>query len=121
MSEEIAWLQGDVFEELSAGDLLIANLFLHHFTDQQLGELAQRMREFQAICISEPWRSRISLSEGYALWPLVNRVTRHDMVVSIRAGFVRGELPELLGLDARWKIEEQVSLLGACRLIAYRL
>ena len=120
LSAEIGWIQGDVFEYLGEGDLLAANLFLHHFKDGRLRELGERVRKFKALCFSEPRRSRWAILEGYALVPFVNRVTRHDMMVSVRAGFVRGELPELLGLGAGWEVREEVSLLGACRLLAWR-
>ena len=78
------------------------------------------VRSFGVLCFSEPWRSRLALAEGYAMCPVVNRVTRHDMLVSIRAGFVPGELAELLGLGSGWVVREDVSLLGACRLLAWR-
>ena len=53
--------------------------------------------------------------------PLAGEVTRHDMPASIRAGFVCGELPSLLGLDpAHWNIEEKESGRGSLRLIASR-
>jgi 2-polyprenyl-3-methyl-5-hydroxy-6-metoxy-1,4-benzoquinol methylase len=120
LSAEIGWIQGDVFEYLGEGDVLAANLFLHHFEDERLRELGERMQEFKALCFSEPRRSRRAILEGYALVPFVNRVTRHDMMVSVRAGFVRGELRELLGLGAGWEVREEVSLLGACRLLAWR-
>ncbi len=59
--------------------------------------------------------------QGVSLWPLLNRVTRYDMLVSIRAGFRRGELPALLGLErAEWELEERCTLRGAYRLSARR-
>ncbi|NNC87531.1 MAG: hypothetical protein HKN82_03605 [Akkermansiaceae bacterium] len=120
LDERIGWRQGDVSEGLGGGDVLAANLFLHHFEDGRLRELGAAAREFRAVCFSEPWRSRLALAEGYAMCPFVTRVTRHDMLVSIRAGFVRGELPDLLGLGAGWEVREEVSLLGAYRLLAWR-
>ncbi len=124
LPEKVAWETGNAFEKLDElsgpGSVLAANLFLHHFEDSELRELGVKMRRFPVLCFSEPWRSRLALAEGYLLCPFVNRVTRHDMVVSIRAGFKRGEMPVLLGLGDDWEIREEVSLLGACRLLAWR-
>lgn len=125
IDEGVEWVEGDVFEVL--GEVLgreavvVANLFLHHFEDARLRELGGMLRDCEAICVSEPLRSRLALAEGGALWPLVNRVTRHDIMVSIRAGFRRGELPALLGLDSgEWEVREQCTLLGACRVLAWK-
>lgn len=144
LPQKVEWVEGNVFEVL--GDLIedgagaggpssiqesadrgqspmvvIANLFLHHFKDEELRELGALLRGCEGLCISEPRRSRLAEAEGYALFPLVNSVTRHDMMVSIRAGFCRGELPDLLGLvAAEWEIREQETLLGAYRLLACR-
>lgn len=124
LRDGIDWVRGDVFLSLPGvggeRDVLVANLFLHHFEDGRLEQLGPLLRRFKALCISEPWRSRTALAGGYALFPFVNRVTRHDMPVSIRAGFVPGELPRLLGLGSEWHAREEVSLLGACRLLAWK-
>jgi hypothetical protein len=48
------------------------------------------------------------------LFPFVNEVTRHDMVVSIRAGFKHSELAAMLGLDFSW--HEKRGLFGGIRL-----
>jgi hypothetical protein len=48
-------------------------------------------------------------------------VTRHDMPASIRAGFRRGELPALLGLDSKkWILRELSHWRGSLRLVASR-
>jgi hypothetical protein len=48
-------------------------------------------------------------------------VTRHDMPASIRAGFRKGELAALLGLDrSAWIIEETETLRGSLRFSATR-
>jgi hypothetical protein len=51
---------------------------------------------------------------------LINRITKHDMMVSIRAGFRNGELRKLLDLGDEWKWKEEVSLLGGLRVLAWR-
>ena len=89
------WREGDVFGVLKEGigGVVVANLFLHHFEDEQLAEMGRLLEGCEVICVSEPWRSRLAMLEGRFLFPFVNGVTRHDMMVSIRAGFRRGELP----------------------------
>jgi hypothetical protein len=97
-----------------------ANLFLHHLSDAQLGRLGGLLRDCDALCFCEPWRSRWALFEGGLLYPFVGRVTRHDMMVSIRAGFRRGELPRLLGLGEEWTVQEQCTMMGAYRMLAWK-
>ena len=125
----VEWISGDIFETLPAlfenrsggNTAIIANLFLHHFESDALASLGRLIQAAGFLCFSEPYRSRLALAEGAFLTPFVNRVTRHDMPVSIRAGFRPGELPDLLKLDrARWDVRETVSGLGACRLLASR-
>jgi 2-polyprenyl-3-methyl-5-hydroxy-6-metoxy-1,4-benzoquinol methylase len=122
LPEGIGWRQGDVFEVLGDGveGVVAANLFLHHLSDEELEKLGGLVSKCQVLCFSEPWRSRWALLEGALLWPFVSRVTRHDMMVSIRAGFRTGELPELLGLGDEWTIQEQCTKLGAYRLLAWK-
>jgi len=119
---EGAWLAGDLFETLpeAEGEVVVANLILHHFKDEALARLGELLKDRRRLVMVEPWRSRISLAEGYALFPFVNEVTRHDMMVSIRAGFRRGELRKLLKLSEDWEWREEVSLLGGIRVLAWR-
>ena len=122
LPEGIGWRQGDVFDVLGDGveGGVAANLFLHHLSDEELEKLGGLVSKCQVLCFSEPWRSRWALLEGALLWPFVGRVTRHDMMVSIRAGFRTGELPTLLGLGDGWTIQEQCTKLGAYRLLAWK-
>ena len=106
--------------ELIVAGVVVANLFLHHHKDTELATLGRMLNQCEVICVSEPWRSGLARVEGALLGPLVNEVTRHDMRVSIRAGFRRGELPALLGLGHGWEVREQCTPLGACRMLAWR-
>jgi hypothetical protein len=102
----------DVFDWLSAGDpaeVVIANLFLHHFEDERLAGLlrtiAGRARRFIAL---EPRRAPLPLLCSRLLWVIgCNRVTRHDAVVSVRAGFSGGELSTLWPDKSNWQLTEQ--------------
>ncbi len=119
----VTWICGDLFEELPrlAGDALVANLFWHHFSDEQLADLAKAVGGFRVVLASEPLRARFPQALGALLVPFVNYVTEHDMFISIRAGFRPGELPRRWRLDsAKWTVEEPTGFLGACRLIARR-
>jgi hypothetical protein len=120
----IDWRQGDVFDELLAasGGVLVANLFLHHLDDSSLERLGFLLGSFDAICINEPHRSSSAMWQSRLLLPFVNSVTRHDMPVSIRAGFRKGELPALLGLTADvWRVREETTWRGALRVLAWRI
>lgn len=121
---QIVWDQRDVFDALAgaSGGILAANLFLHHFEDPDLRRFRPFLENFEVICLNEPYRSAQSLLDARIMLPFVGRVTKHDMIVSIRAGFVIGELPALLGLDpARWRIREETSWRGGLRVLASRL
>jgi SAM-dependent methyltransferase len=87
----------DAFAFLCAGgsfDAIVANLFLHHLRDDRLAPLlacaAHRTRTFIAC---EPQRARSALAASRLVGLLgANKVTRHDAVASVRAGFRDGEL-----------------------------
>jgi SAM-dependent methyltransferase len=75
-------------------DAIFANLFLHHFRDGALRELlaliSARTTRFAAC---EPRRSSVALWGSRLLFFLgCNEVTRHDAVVSVRAGFAGDEI-----------------------------
>lgn len=102
----------DVLEWLAAPatsrwDLVVANLFVHHFTDEQLARLfaglASRARAF--FCC-EPRRSRFALT-GSRLVGLLGAgpVARFDAVTSVHAGFTGGELTALWPADG-WRMNE---------------
>jgi hypothetical protein len=105
-------LAADAFEWLAdprtpAFDAIVANLFLHHFEGAWLERLlalaAARCRTFVAC---EPRRSRVALT-GARLLGVVgcNDVSRHDAVVSVRAGFAGTELTALWPREG-WMCQE---------------
>lgn len=90
-------------------DVIVANLFLHHFDAAGLSALlrglAQRTRAFIAC---EPRRSRPALLGSHLLALIgCNDVTRHDAVVSVRAGFRDHELSAAWPDRAAWILAEQ--------------
>jgi ubiquinone/menaquinone biosynthesis C-methylase UbiE len=100
----------DVFEWRPArADLIVANLFLHHFTDARLRELLRLIAEgagwFVAI---EPHRFALPWLCGQMLWFIgASGVTRHDGVASIAAGFVRQEISALWPDPENWQLTER--------------
>lgn len=119
----IEWISGNFFETLSqtSADILVGSLILHHFTDEALREIGNKMQGFRCLAFCEPFRGRIPLVFSSLSRPFTGEVTRHDMPVSIRAGFRCGELPALLGLHPSfWKISESSHWRGSLRLIASR-
>ena len=119
----IIWRRGDVFETPAPekGGVLVANLFLHHFEETSLLALGRWIRNFDVLVFNEPDRSRLPHVLGGLMHPWINRVTRHDMHVSIDAGFVTGEIRRFLGLDPEfWQMSETSTWRGARRIVAWR-
>ncbi len=120
---ESVWMQGDVLASAwPEAEIVVANLFLHHFDPASLAQLGARLSaKCRVVLASEPARRRRHLVQGALLsvLALLSRVTRHDMRISIRAGFLSNELPHALGLDG-WKCKTDTTLLGAYRLCAQR-
>ena len=120
----IQWRSGDFFETLPhcEADVCVGSLILHHFSDGALRDLGTRLHSFRCIAFCEPLRSRLPLALSALSSVFMGEVTRHDMPVSIWAGFRPGELPALLGLDSKnWELSESCHWRGSLRLIASRL
>ncbi len=101
----------------------LANFILHQFTDEQLAGLGARLRRNARVIVAcETARRVIHLRQVWLLRPLgINRVSWHDARVSIRAGFLGEELPDLLGLHPEsWRIQCHTTTRGAYRMIAVR-
>ncbi|MDX1680679.1 MAG: class I SAM-dependent methyltransferase [Akkermansiaceae bacterium] len=123
LEPRVEWVQGDVLDSppVAGGGVLIANLILHHFTDGQLRDLGSFVRRFDFLVINEPRRARLPMALSRLATPFVNGITRHDMRVSIEAGFVAGEMPRLLGLsDEEYGIRESSTWRGSQRVLACR-
>lgn len=116
----------DVLEFLAAPgqplDAIVANLFLHHLTEAELRRLfalaANRAPLFVAC---EPRRSRLALAGSRLMWFIgANDVTRHDAVISVRAGFTGGELSALWPVASGWTVTELPALPFSHLFIARR-
>lgn len=121
---EAQWTRGDVLAQaLPDTEIVIANLFLHHFTTEQLRLLGSRLSPVTRLIIAaEPARHWIHSLSGRLFCELaeLNHVQRHDMQASIRAGFRGDELREALALDAPWQIRVSSHPFGAYRFMAWR-
>jgi len=106
-------LQADVFEFLENGapiaDVVMANLFLHHFLPESLDRLFRSVRRKARVLIAiEPRRSRPALLFSRLVGLIgCNSVTRHDAVASVRAGFTGRELSALWPERDGWRVTEQ--------------
>jgi 1,6-anhydro-N-acetylmuramate kinase len=95
-------ISADVFEyfetaSLSDVDIITANLFLHHFSDDQLRRLLALAARTSVLFVAcEPRRSKFTVEVGRMVWVIgCNDVTVHDGVASARAGFSGRELSAL--------------------------
>lgn len=103
----------DVFEFLknpaASANVIIANLFLHHFEDEPLKDLlrlsSQRAPCFVAV---EPRRTSLALFASRLVgWIGCNSVTRHDAAVSVQAGFNERELSGFWPRGQHWDFTER--------------
>ena len=90
-------------------DLIVCNLFLHHFEGGELHSLlaaiASRCGQFFAC---EPHRGWLSLAASHLVGAIgANAVTRQDAVLSVHAGFRDAELSQAWPASAAgWTLDE---------------
>jgi hypothetical protein len=109
VSDVLAWAAAaDVPGRAKPWDLIIANLFLHHFEGAQLSGILSAV-EARTDCFfaCEPRRSRMANWGSHLIGALgVNAVTRADAVTSVRAGFQQSEISTLWPRAPHWKVKE---------------
>ena len=114
----------DVFDwPQTSEEVVVANLFLHHFENERLVELlgiiSQRAKLFIAI---EPCRAPLPHFFSRLLWTIgCNDVTRHDATVSVRAGFSDDELSALWPDKISWRLTERRTGLFSHLFIAQKI
>lgn len=124
-------IRTDVFDWLAppqsatnaaARPIVFANLFLHHFEGARLHALlAGIARRAHAFACLEPRRSASALLGSHLLGAIgCNDVTRHDAVVSVRAGFAGKELSNGWPSEAGWICRETPAGLFSHRFEAGR-
>jgi hypothetical protein len=102
----------DVFDFLArpgpALDAIVANLFLHHLEMGELRRLFTLAAARAPLFIAcEPRRSAAALWASRLVGLIgCNDVTRHDSVVSVRAGFRGKELSDAWPAGPRWRLAE---------------
>jgi hypothetical protein len=105
----------DVFAYLESRpqphDIVVTNLFLHHFAANDMSRLlalvAGTTRLFIAV---EPRRTRFPLIMSHLLWAIgCNRVTRHDAVASVRAGFAGEDISRSWPPGQDWQLIEEAA------------
>ncbi|MDQ2928387.1 MAG: methyltransferase domain-containing protein [Pseudomonadota bacterium] len=90
-------------------DLVVANLFLHHFEGDDLGQvLGAAALRADVFVACEPRRSRFALAASHLVGFIgANAVTRRDAVLSVRAGFVARDLSKAWpGAADAWQLDE---------------
>jgi hypothetical protein len=108
-------VRADVFEFLARRgprfDAIVANLFLHHFEREPLRRLLELIAARCALFVAcEPRRTRVALQASRLVGVLgCNDVTRHDAVVSVRAGFAGQEITELWPREWGWRLAEKAA------------
>jgi hypothetical protein len=126
--EQRGWRAREVVADVFAWpelptQVVVANLFLHHFENDPLARLlslvAQRAELFIAI---EPRRGRWPLWGSRLLGVIgCNAVTRHDAVVSVQAGFASEELSALWPQRAGWRLTEKSAAPFSHLFVAQRI
>ena len=100
----------DVFNwQQTDSEIVIANLFLHHFEEARLAELLRLIfRRSKLFIAIEPRRAAWPLFCSRLLWAIgCGAVTRHDAVTSVRAGFSGNELSRIWPDKNNWELTEQ--------------
>jgi hypothetical protein len=104
--DALDWLQQPAQEEW---DAIIANLFLHHFSDTGLKQLLKAASRITRVFVAvEPRRSFRALMFSRLVRVIgCNDVTQHDAPASVRAGFSGRELSSLWPADGQWMLSEK--------------
>jgi hypothetical protein len=120
-------VQSDAFRWLADArtpsfDVIVANLFLHHFKADELQELLGLIaRRTRSLIACEPRRCAVAMAGARLLGAVgCNAVSRHDAVVSVRAGFRDRELTALWPRDGSWDIDERARGLFSHGFVAWR-
>jgi hypothetical protein len=129
---ELGWtmktIHADVFDWLGQlavcpVDVIIANLFLHHFPEHDLKLLLHGVaRRTNLFLACEPRRSRLALAATRFL-PLIgcNEITRHDALLSVRAGLDDTEVSSLWPKSGAWELREKPAGLFSHLFLARRM
>lgn len=122
--DALEWARALTRQQLSnRWDVILANLFLHHFEEDGLRELLSAVADrCDAFVACEPRRSAFALIGSRLLYALnVSADTRHDAIVSVRAGFRDNELSRMWPASpTRWRLMERPAGLFSHLFVAAR-
>ncbi len=92
----------------SRWDVVLANLFVHHFASDELQRLLAGIAARTGVFLCcEPRRSALALAGSHMVGLLgAGRVTRRDAVSSVHAGFRARELSSLWPTKRDWVVSE---------------
>ena len=123
MNWRVETIIADAFQWDGAAEIVIANMFLHHFENPKLAQLLQKIFERANLFVAvEPRRSAWPLFCSRLLWMIgCNGVTCHDATISVRAGFLCDEISALWPDKNDWQLTEQPAGLFSHLFIARRL
>jgi hypothetical protein len=129
VADALAWADGRVEQAPclpQAGgrwDLVIANLFLHHFEGADLARLLRGIeRNADRFIACEPARSRLALMGSHLIGLTgAGPVTREDAVLSVHAGFRASEVSAAWpGAASTWDMAEHPAGLFSHCFVAQR-
>lgn len=106
----LEWCSAPEVSSTPQWDVIVTNLFVHHFTAQQLPALlsgiAVRCRLFVAC---EPRRAVVPLIGSHLMGAIgASALTRHDAVLSVHAGFRARELSAVWpNAGDQWQLQER--------------
>jgi hypothetical protein len=113
---KVETVTADLFDFLARigparADVITANLFLHHFTSEQLAHLFMRAAPAARLFMAcDPRRTAWVRESCRLLWALgCNEVSVHDAVASARAGFNGKELSALWPAGETWRLHEHAA------------
>jgi predicted nicotinamide N-methyase len=119
----LEWARAPTQQSSARWDVIVVNLFLHHFEDERLRELLSAAAErCDAFVACEPRRTLPALV-GSRLMPVlgVSADTVHDAIVSVRAGFRDSELSAVWPATAAdWSLREHRAGLFSHLFVAVR-
>lgn len=119
-SGKLSQIVADVFQLPFAAesfDVVICNLFLHHFSGEEAVRLLRTLAGIasRAVLINDLERNPLSYIFIRLAWPFArSRITRHDAAASVRQAYTKAELAALAARAGFTDFEVE-------RLPAYRL
>ena len=109
-------------EDAPRVDVIIANLFLHHFEPEKLSLLLKQSAAKTKVFVAcEPRRSTMGIFVTRFLCAIgCNDVTRHDARASVCADFCSDEISQVWPRNKNWEIKESQSGLFSHSFVAVR-